>query len=301
VDIGWLAAQDILAQFVAGGKELAEVVVAVLGTGFDFQHPDLKGVSIVGPGQIPNFAVPGEMMTGDSGNALSESGTIYGGVIAALSNNREGIAGMAHCKILPLQVADPGRNILLPTNDAVMAAIDFLLTFEPRPRVLWFPYWSESGFARLQNRINRLEAAGINTAVAARATGGGSGSDQDQTPAWPSAYNTPGMITATMVKNQGELMREAWWGKNTVHVGAPGWHIPFPLPGGKYDAVSGTNLAAAHVAGSLALLYSMRPELTAAEAKQMLLANVAPLSSLKNKTVTGGMVKADKLLTAALQ
>jgi hypothetical protein len=179
-----------------------------------------------------------------------------------------------------------------------MAAIDFLLTFEPRPRVLLLPYYWENGFARLQNRIARLETANISLATVARITPGGTGSDQ---PFWPAAYNTPGMITATIIDNRGNLLREAWWGRETVHVGTPGWHIPFPLPGGKYDAVSGGGLAEAHVAGALALLYSMRPELTAVEAKQMLLANVMPLSSLKNKTVTGGMVRADKLLTAALQ
>lgn len=56
----------------------------------------------------------------------------------------------------------------------------------------------------------------------------------------------------------------------------------------------------AEVAAVLAMIYSVRPELTHVEGKDLLLKNVLPLHSLKGITVTGGMLRADKALAAAL-
>lgn len=61
-------------------------------------------------------------------------------------------------------------------------------------------------------------------------------------------------------------------------VGAPGTNIlsAYPPPGGPYNTISGTSMAAPHVAGAAALLRQLYPELSAVELKSMLMTSANP-------------------------
>ena len=61
---------------------------------------------------------------------------------------------------------------------------------------------------------------------------------------------------------------------------------------------SGTSMAAPHVAGVAALIKSRKPEVTTAEIKGLLMANVDPLASLAGRVATGGRLNAAKAIAA---
>ena len=79
----------------AEGRALESVVVAVVDTGVDLKHPDLAGKLVDGTNILKPDAPPQD----DNGH-----GTAVAGVIAAVSNNGLGIAGIApNAKIMPIK------------------------------------------------------------------------------------------------------------------------------------------------------------------------------------------------------
>ena len=308
VDIGYLKAQEILRQHeLKTGSDCGEVVVAVLGTGWDFTHPDLQGVTVlnsdgvpIGPGELPVFTTLGEFLTHDTASTkLGPSGlsptTSVGSVIAAISGNGIGIAGISHkARILPLQVEDAEKRISA-TPARILAATQFAIEFKPRPRIVVFPYAFTGVDADLKQAIDLLEEADVNVVLSFYTA-----RDIDAKPSWPAGYNTPSMITVMGVDNTGARYISSWWGAKTVHLAAPGWMIPIATPDGFYGQGTAAAYAAAVVAGALAGVYAIHPELTATQVKELMIASSQLLSGLQGKLV-GGLVRADKALTMASQ
>ena len=69
-------------------------------------------------------------------------------------------------------------------------------------------------------------------------------------------------------------------------------------PGGNYDFLSGTSMAAPQVAGAAALLLAKNPDLTAAQMKHALMSTTVPMASLAGKVVTGGRVDVNAALAS---
>ncbi|MFA9400350.1 MAG: S8 family serine peptidase, partial [Acidobacteriota bacterium] len=65
-------------------------------------------------------------------------------------------------------------------------------------------------------------------------------------------------------------------------------------PGGVYNAISGTSMAAPHVAGVADLVKSVAPKAGPEKLKKIIMKSVVPTESLKGKTVTGGRVDAGR-------
>lgn len=73
-------------------------IVCVVDTGVDVNHPDLKGRVINGRDFVDDDEVP-NIPDDDNGH-----GTHVAGTIAAISNNKRGIAGVANAKVLAVKV-----------------------------------------------------------------------------------------------------------------------------------------------------------------------------------------------------
>ncbi|MDI3281601.1 MAG: S8 family serine peptidase, partial [Bacillota bacterium] len=83
-----------------------------------------------------------------------------------------------------------------------------------------------------------------------------------------------------------------------VDVAAPGEEILSTYPGGGYKKMSGTSMAAPHVAGVLTLLLSAYPQNSPQWARSRLLESVHPLPGLSREEQGAGLVDARQALQA---
>lgn len=124
--------------------------------------------------------------------------------------------------------------------------------------------------ALLGEMLDALEASG--TVIVAAAGNGGPAAP----PAFPAAHDKTIAVTATNVADQ--LYDRANRG-DYISLAAPGVEVISPTPADRYRMVTGTSIAAAHVAGAVALLLEHRPNLTPEEVRALLRESAVDLGS----------------------
>jgi subtilisin family serine protease len=218
-------------------------VVAVLDTGIDLDHPDLK----------PNILSAEAMVPGGAGDPDGH-GTAVAGVIAAVANNGIGISGIApRVKIRSIRVLHPAPNEYgsIGTDGDVALAID-------RARALHVDVINMSFGA--PGRSSFLEAAiksAVNAGIVVVAAAGNTGSEVLIEPA-----AAPGALAVSAVDDAGDMV---WWSSfgDWIGLAAPGVDILTtslaPGPVASFATVSGTSFAAPFVAGVAALVKDHMP------------------------------------------
>ncbi len=277
----------------------ASVVVGVVDTGVDYNHPDLAANMWSNPGAKghPDCAA------GTHGfNAITNTcdpqddhshGTHVAGTIGAVGNNGLGVAGVNWTtSIMALKfIASSGYGT---TADAIQA-IEFAVQAKidgVNVRVL-NNSWGGGPFSKaLLDEINRANENDILFVAAA----GNDGTSNDVYPHYPSNYATPNMISVAATDNRDNTAWFTNYGPTTVHLGAPGVSTYSTVPGSGYASYSGTSMASPHVAGVAALILAQSPGLTTAEVKAEILDNTDPVASLSGKTITGGRLNAARAL-----
>lgn len=264
--IGWFGAK----RPAAGG-----VRIGVLDTGVDQRHPDLKGVAST------------YHHKGLSAQDLIGHGTHVAGILAALTNNSVGIAGVAACKlavwkIFPDHPAPDGEFYV--DYERYLQALNAVLGAGVRVVNLSLGGTASSQVEALLFR--RLESRGV---VAVAAMGN---EHEDGNPVeYPAAY--PGVLAVGAI---GEDRRRAGFSNTGAHIGlvAPGSNILSTLPRQPspyrretdYVAWDGTSMATPHVAGAAALVAARFPDLDAAGIQERLRKTAARLPAMKGKKRT---------------
>jgi thermitase len=288
-----------------------DTTVAVIDTGVDINHPDLKGNIWTNPDEV---AGNGEDDDGngyvddvhgwdfynndktvfDAGDGDSH-GTHVAGTIAAQGNNSVGVVGVNwQASIMPLKFLGPSGGY---TSDAV-EAIDYAVA---EGVDVSNNSWGGSGKSlALQDAIARADAAG-HLFVAAAGNGGsdGIGDDNDTAPSYPASYDNSNIISVAATDKSDALAGFSNFGDLTVDLGAPGVRVLSTLPGNTYGAYSGTSMATPHVTGVAALIQSQSPSLSDAQVKTRILDAAKRVPSLEGKTVTGGRLNAARTLEAS--
>ncbi|MDP8986534.1 MAG: S8 family serine peptidase [Pseudomonadota bacterium] len=216
------------------------VRVAIIDTGADVQHPDLRGAIV----QTANFVdADTEQFRRD------RHGTELAGIIAAVANNRQGIVGIAPgarlwvlkaCWQLQLD-ADAAQCNSFTLAQALVAALD------ARVQIVNL---SLAGPA--DPLLRELIREGVRRGIVFV---GAAPSGRD------ALLSVDGVIGVANGGAQGEA-------GSPLH--APGKEILTLLPGGRYDFASGASLSTAHVTGAVALLLERQPGLTAGAAYRLL-------------------------------
>ena len=229
--------------------------IAVIDTGADFDHPDLRGRIV----KAQSFVDRGEQtFTSDI------HGTAVAGVIAATANNQIGVVGVAPQSDLFILKAcwqkAPGKREAVCDSYTLAKAIDFAIL--QGAQVLNFslggPY--DPLLARL---LGTALARGI--VVVAADPGDGVHS-------FPASQQ--GVLGILGLDDlRGELRGHpaaaaATAGKNEI--GAPSVDILTTVPHGSYDFFSGSSFAAAQVSGIVALLLEKEPKMTPAQIATLL-------------------------------
>jgi subtilisin family serine protease len=231
------------AQQLATGKG---TTIALIDTGVDAGHPALKG----------RIAEQADMFDKAAEPALH--GTALAGILVANGRVR-GIAPGARLLTIRAFEADPNDPSRgTSSSDKLARALEIALGRGAKVVNLSFGGPQDRLLALL---VERTLAAGI-IVVAAAGNGGATGKAP-----YPAAL--PGVIAVTATDERDRLYRSATRGRY-ITVAAPGVDIFAIAPGRSYGFISGTSIAAAHVAGVVALLIESHPGLSPASAKAFL-------------------------------
>ena len=253
------------AQKLATGKG---VLVAVIDTGVDQDHQDLKGA-----------VVESKDFTGSrSGSSdVQGHGTHCAGIIGARKNDT-GIVGVAYdCQILNLKcLGDNGSG-----NDVGIAnAIDYAV--EKKAHVISGSLGADQPSQRIVDAVNRALKANVICVFAA-----GNSGPNENTVGWPGAM--PGVVCVAATDKNDLVARFSSRGKQVL-IAAPGVQIDSTYPGNRYALLSGTSMATPYISG-IAALYVERCQ--AANLK----CDSATFSQVLQDTATGyGLVQPVKLL-----
>ncbi len=261
----------------------SDVVVAVVDTGIDMDHPDLAqniasygydfisdpGMSGDGDGIDSNPDDPGDRLNGGSS---SFHGTHVAGTIAAVGDNGIGVTGIAwNSKIMPLRVLGSGGgtdyDIIQAVRYAIQLPNDANIVPAQQARIINFSLGGPGFSAALQSAMQDARNAGVIIIAAA-------GNEGVAMPSYPAAFD--GVISVAAVDV----------GKNHAYYSNFGATIDIAAPGGdqrkdvregilstlvddagavpkaSYGFYQGTSMAAPHMAGVVALMKSVYPALT---------------------------------------
>ncbi|MDO7905439.1 S8 family peptidase [Paenibacillus sp. JX-17] len=258
-------------------KGSKDVIVAVVDTGVDLDHPDLKGQLL--PGY--NVIQPGAKPYDDVGH-----GTHVSGVISAIVNNGEGVAGMTwYNKVLPVKVLDSsGSGTTYSVAEGIIWAADH------GAKVINL---SLGNYADAQFLHDAVKYAFDRDVVLIAATG----NDNTERPGYPAAYPEVFAVSAT-----DSHMKRASFSNygDYVDVMAPGASIASTFPGNQYAALSGTSMASPHVAALAGLIRSINPDLTNTEVMDLMRKSVIDLGTPGHDKYYGyGQIDVYKALNAA--
>jgi serine protease len=221
------------------------VTVAVIDTGVDANHPDLRANVLSGYDAIANRAG-----TSSDGNG---HGTHVAGTIAAVTGNNVGVSAVApDTRILPVKVLnDKGAGVMSDTAEGIVWAADH------GAQVINMSLGSTSKVTAVSNAIAYARSKGV-TVVAAAGNERAKGS--------PISY--PGAdegVIAVAATDSSDRVASYSNAGGYVDVAAPGSNILSTYPtarGNAYANMNGTSMAAPHVAAVAALLKSYKSTLT---------------------------------------
>jgi subtilisin family serine protease len=131
------------------------------------------------------------------------------------------------------------------------------------------------------------------------AAAGNNNSDNDRVPHYPSSYDVENIVAVLATTSADTRASFSNWGRNTVHLGAPGVNILSTSRTGGYANMNGTSMATPHVSGAAALVLSVC-SLDTPTLKQLLLDNVDPIDALSLITITGGRLNVFQALRACV-
>ena len=265
------------------------VIVAVLDTGVDYNHPDLAGnlwktpSGDYGMSFCTDFTDPNNAKTLPPQPGAMDRyghGTHVAGTIAALGNNKVDVAGVAwkvQVMALKFLCAADGSGT---TADAIRA-VEYAVT--NGAHILNNSWGGGPDDIALRTAIQETDARGILFVASA----GNAGNDQGVRPSYPAAYRIANVIAVGATDAQDNLAPFSNWSATLVPIAAPGVGILSTVPGKTVGMKSGTSMAAPHVSGCAALLKALDMNRKAAELKKLLLDKADSVAALKGKVERG--------------
>lgn len=238
------------------------VKVAVLDTGIDASHEDLK-------------VVGGKSFVSGEPDALSDGnghGTHVAGTIAGL-NNTTGVLGVAYnVDLYAVKVlgAD-GSGTLAGIAQGIEWAIDNNID------VINMSLGGSTGSTTLKQACDNAYNSGV--VVVAAAGNSGSFFGLVNTIGYPAKYDSVIAVGAVDANNKRASFSSVG---NELEVMAPGVSINSTLPGNQYGELNGTSMASPHVAGAAAILLSQNPNLTNVQVRERLRDTATNLGSAFN-------------------
>ena len=269
------------------------VVVAVLDTGVDYYHPDLAENIWTNSREIPGNGIDDDhngyvddvhgydFVSNDSDPMDDHShGTHVSGIIGAVGNNKLGASGVCwQVSIMAVKAFDEtGDADVAHVLEAIRYAID-------NGAQIINASWGGANRSRaLEDIVAEANQAGVLFVAAA-------GNERTDTLFYPAAYTSVIAVAATDSKDQRAPFSN--FGSH-VDVAAPGENIFSTLPNSNFDFISGTSMAAPHVAGLAALIKSKHPAFNNREIENIIRNTTDPIAT--DKYIGTGRINAYRAL-----
>ncbi|MEM0921691.1 MAG: S8 family serine peptidase [Pseudomonadota bacterium] len=288
------------------------VVVAIIDTGIDLNHPDLAPNLWVNPGEIAGNGIDDDnngyiddIHGFDFGGAainirddrdsdpsdIQGHGTHVAGIVAADGENGISTIGVApDAQIMALRIASDDSEFL--SGFAILEAIEYAVA--NGARISNNSYGPIGAFAR-----PLIEAAGAAGHLFV-ASAGNDSQDQDLVPASQRIWDLDNVISVAASSLDDTLVGFSNFGATTVDLAAPGHFILSSALGSGARFLSGTSMAAPHVAGAAALALAIDPTLTVAQLKQAILSTVDSVAALDGLVETGGRLNVANLVASLM-
>ncbi len=282
-------------------KGSKRVVVAILDTGVDYNHPDIRANMYNGLrhhgydfaadnyGNNDNDPMP-DKPYGVNGHF---HGTHVAGIIGAVANNYKGIIGVSpRAKILALKVFRPNGSAY---SSDILEALDYIYKLKRSGVNIVAINASFAGGGREGDSVSQAIAKLGRLGVVFCTAAGNMGSNISYQPIYPASYNVSNIITVGASNQRDNLASFSNYGSG-VDVVAPGTNILSLYPGGKYAFLNGTSMSTPYVTGLVALLASRYPRSSAIWKINRIKATVDRKSSLRGKVYSSGRVNAYRAL-----
>lgn len=295
------------AQKLASERE-AEIVVAVIDTGMDIHHPDLRHSLWENPGEkgLDRFGkdrskngidddkngfvddLHGWNFVDGSKHVVDQDGhgTHIAGIIAARNLSGFGIQGVApKSKLMILKYYDAKAPPLENLRKTIQA---FRYAIQSKARIINFSGGGPGFSSAEESVLKEAQKKGILVVAAA----GNDGINTDSVHYYPADYGLSHILSVTALDQKLNIPSYGNYGIQTVHLAAPGDQILSTLPGGAHGMLSGTSQATAFATGAAALLLSQNPALTPEQAIEKLTSSSVLKASLYGKTRHSSMLNA---------
>lgn len=295
------------------------VIVAVIDTGVDLIHPELRGNLWTNKGESGDWQSAKSITCHNQNcNRIDDDNNGY----------KDDWSGWDFVHDMPFPIDAHGHGTHVTGIIAAKAANGFGSTGVcPKVTVMSLRYYESSlmGYNNLNNTVRAIQYAvkmgahiinysggGYDPSpserkaiVEAQAVGvlfiaaaGNEGRNNNRIPYYPASYGLDNIISVASVNKQNELADSSNYGK-IVHVAAPGIMIISTLPDNRFGIMSGTSQATAFVTGAAALLASQfdDPRKHYQEVRQALIYGSKPLKGNdSHNLVSGGILNIPKAL-----
>ncbi|MCG2686782.1 S8 family serine peptidase [Candidatus Parcubacteria bacterium] len=278
-----------------------KITIAIIDSGVDIDHPDLKNNIWVNINEIPNNGIdddengftddvngwdfidnsndPNPKLTENYSKVAIKHGTVVAGIVAAQSGGYQGIVGVTwNSKIMPLRVLD---STGVGDTMTVAKAIDYAR--EQKADIINLSFVGQGKSLTLEKSIQQAHNAGI-LIVAAAGNEVSSGINLDQIPEYPVCHDGPNgenwIIGVASINSDEKLGSFSNYGGKNIDLTAPGVNLFSAVYHDDNDANfkkyyesgwTGTSVSAPQVAGTAALIKSINPELSLEQIKDILL------------------------------
>ena len=286
------------------------VVVAVIDTGIDYNHPDLRDNMWRNPGETPGDNIDNDgngfiddvygwdFYNNDASvydSPADDHGTHVAGTIAGRGNNEIGVVGVNWVSsIMSIKFLGDGGG---PISGAI-ASVNYATMMKGRGTNIRVTNNSWGGGGYSEGLKSAIEAGG-QANILFVAAAGNSGTNNDIIPSYPSSYDSACIVSVAATDRNDKLASFSQYGKTSVDIGAPGVSIWSNLPENTYGSYDGTSMATPQVSGVAALVLAINPTISVTDLKAVILDSADKISSLAGKTVTGGRLNAFKALEKA--
>lgn len=289
--------------------DCSNVIVGVMDDGIDYLHEDLadnvwineiEASGVNGQDDDANGHID-DIYGYDFGSndadpypdiATDESaghGTHVAGIIGAEGDNGLGTVGICwNVKLMALKIFDEDGHA---TVSDIIEAANYAIWMKDAGiniKVINMSFGSIVPSSAEFNAMKSLRNAGILVSAAA----GNTGSSTNSFAFYPASYAIDNIISVAASNDLDKVSAFSTFGTEDVDIAAPGSSILSTYPTDQYILLSGTSMAAPHVAGVAALLSASDDDLDYAELRSMILSGTDKKTLMKTKVATSGRLNA---------